>query len=76
MQITGIGTEGRGWNWGYRFTSKWGVLRVRVLTWFPFIRITLRTPCCNETCIEEVLPHTPIVNKPLPFWWRKDHGNI
>lgn len=48
MRIYWIGTEGRGWNWGYRLETKRWVFRARVLSWFPFVRFGIRYRWLDE----------------------------
>ena len=50
MYTQELKTEGRGWNWGCAIITERGRFRFRLLSWFPFVRCTLR----REGPFEEV----------------------
>ena len=63
MYIQELKTEGRGWNWGRAIVTKTHRIRVRLLSWFPFVRITARAMGGFEEVdgrkFESAAPNTP-----------------
>lgn len=53
MHIEWIGTEGRGWNWGYRVEVRLHVFRFRLLSWSPFVRCAYRKTHWTDACTSE-----------------------